>query len=76
MTGNQPVAFTDVGVKDKILRVDKFTAITTLAVTPNPAATEQPKAAIVGCNLFANGSGKDTFHWWYVTQIHVEITGF
>lgn len=64
--------FTDAGVKDKILWVDNFTAITTLTVMPNPAATEQPKAGILGCNLFANGSGEDTLHWWHGTQIHVQ----
>lgn len=70
MVGNQPVEFTDTRVKDKILWVDNFTAIMTL--TPNPAVTEQPKAAILGCNLFANCLGKDTLHWWHVTQTHVQ----
>lgn len=46
--------------------------LTTLTVTQNPAVKGQPKATILGCNLFASGSGKDTPHWWHPTQTHVQ----
>ena len=72
MASNQRVEFTDAGVKDKILRVDNFTTINDTYSYAESSSKRATKGTILGCNLFANGSGKDTTHWWHPKQTHVQ----